>query len=435
MRVSQTVLPFKPETTDDTLTAHAGLALMGEYLGALGFGALVNDHLPAPRSHKGYAPGMYVESLVLMLHGGGRTLEDLRMLRSDTGLLRLLQMPCVPSSDAVGDWLRRVGSESMDGLQRVNRTVLRRLLRREECKDYTLDIDATEIVAEKYAAQFTYKGNQGYMPMVGHLAENGLVVGQEFRAGNVAPAARNLEFMQACAAHMPKGKRIAAVRADSAAYQADIFNWCEEVDIRFAIGASQDVAVKAAIRAIAPSAWRKFNDEEIAETVHGMNAGKAAFRLIVIRRPQQGDLLKETEPYFYHAIASNHPESMDAASVLRWYRQRGDKSENRIKELKNGFHMDTMPCGTFTANAAFFAIGVLAYDLYIGFRAAAPGNGFARAQVQTVRWQLYQIAGKNVSHGRELVLKISHAAHAMFDVIRSHCATLLHEARWEPETT
>jgi len=36
--------------------------------------------------------------------------------------------------------------------------------------------------------------------------------------------AGNLEFLRACERNMRKGKRIVAVRADSAAYQAAIFN-------------------------------------------------------------------------------------------------------------------------------------------------------------------------------------------------------------------
>ena len=49
-----------------------------------------------------------------------------------------------------------------------------------------------------------------------------------------------LEFIEYCIEQMPKGKRIAALRADSAAYQAAIFNWCEadvKRPVRFAIGA------------------------------------------------------------------------------------------------------------------------------------------------------------------------------------------------------
>ena len=34
-----------------------------------------------------------------------------------------------------------------------------------------LDIDASEIISNKKEAKKTYKYNQGYMPMVGHIAE------------------------------------------------------------------------------------------------------------------------------------------------------------------------------------------------------------------------------------------------------------------------
>jgi len=136
--------------------------------------------------------------LILMLAGGGRTLEDLRVLRTDNGLRALLQLAEMPSSDATGDWLRRLGTRGSGGLadlQRVNRSLSRRLLRQDDCTGYTLDIDTTEIVGEKREARYTYKGEKGYMPMVGHLAELGLVIGHEFREGNAAPATRNLEFM------------------------------------------------------------------------------------------------------------------------------------------------------------------------------------------------------------------------------------------------
>ena len=91
-------------------------------------------------------------------------------------------------------------------------------------KHYTLDIDAKGIVAEKQSAKVTYKGFKGYMPREGHIAENGLVLGDEFREGNGAPAARNLAFINHCERQMPKGKRITALRSDSTAYQAEIIN-------------------------------------------------------------------------------------------------------------------------------------------------------------------------------------------------------------------
>src|SRR5271170_4068366 len=117
---------------------------------------------------------------VLMLAGGGRTLEDLRVLRRDDGLRCVVGLDEMPSSDASGDWMRRMGaneSGGLAGLQRVNRCVFRRLLRADERTDFTLDIDATQIVAEKREARYSYKGEKGYMPMVGHIAENSLANG------------------------------------------------------------------------------------------------------------------------------------------------------------------------------------------------------------------------------------------------------------------
>jgi hypothetical protein len=97
----------------------------------------------------------------------------------------------------------------------------------------------------------------------------------------------------------------AHVRADSAAYQASIFNWCEETGKAFAIGADQDAAVKAAIRAIPENDWTPYQDGHTAETVHCMNKTNKAFRLMVIRRPQQEDLFEGSQGgYRYHAIVS-----------------------------------------------------------------------------------------------------------------------------------
>lgn len=356
---------------------------------------------------------------------GGRSLEDLRTLRAEAGLLGLLKLDAVPSSDSLGDWLRRMGcGPGLAGLADVQRRILAYALAEGDCTAHTLDIDATQIVAEKEAAHWTYKGEQGYMPMVGHLAETGLVVGDEFREGNAAPAARNLEFIQRCEAQLPRGHRIAAIRADSAAYQAETLNACEANGQSFAIGAAQDAAVAAAIAAIPEDDWQSWRDGEIAETLHCMNRTDHAFRLIVVRRGHQGELFEteDVSPYRYTVVASNRVES--AAATMAWYCQRGEASENRIKELKIGFGMERMPCGQFNANAVFFRLGVLAYNLFKSFTQTTLEPAWHRHQIQTLRWRVYQTAGKIVRHAGQQVLKIHRAAVAWFACVRQRCWAL-----------
>jgi hypothetical protein len=422
--IARTVLPFKLEITDDEITPHAGLAVFGEYLRALDVPGLIDRTLPGPGSGAGYRASAHVVPLVLMLHGGGRSLEDLRQVRQDVGLRELLGLAEIPSADAVGDWLRRMGAgRGLSDLAEVNRRFLRWALKPEERADYTLDLDASQIVAEKREARRTYKGERGYMPLVGHLAENGLVVGHEFREGNASPQAGNREFIEACAREMPYGKRIARVRSDSAAYQAAIFNWCEDHDVTFAVGADLDAAVVAAIGSIPASDWRAYQDGWIAQTVHSMNETKKAFRLVVVRRPVQGKLFEEEGPHErYKAIASNRDETAEA--TVAWYNRRGEASENRIKELKIGFGMERMPCGEFAANAAFFGIGVLAYNLFVVFKRDALPAEWRRCQVQTLRWRLYQMAGKVVHHAGALVLKVRRSALALLEAIRARSLEL-----------
>jgi len=195
------------------------LALLGEFMVGARIKELADKHLPVPGSAKGYYPSEYVYPIILMLHGGARKLEDLRVIRQDEGLREILPLERIPSSDATGDWLRRMGiNGGLSGLGEVNQKLIKRGMKKDGIKNYTLDIDATGIEAEKEAARLTYKGYRGYMPMVGHLVENGLVVGDEFREGNEPPAAKNLAFIKYCRRQMPDGKSIKYLRADSATY-------------------------------------------------------------------------------------------------------------------------------------------------------------------------------------------------------------------------
>jgi hypothetical protein len=95
-----------------------------------------------------------VDTVVLMLQGGGRSLEDLRELRTEEGLMKLIGRDEIPEPATVGDWLRRMGDPKagqlgLEGLDRVRDKINERVLKKDGIKEYTLDADATEIVGEK----------------------------------------------------------------------------------------------------------------------------------------------------------------------------------------------------------------------------------------------------------------------------------------------
>ncbi len=64
------------------------------------------------------------------------------------------------------------------------------------------------------------------MPIVGHIAESGMVLCDEFREGNASSCSRNLYFIRQCVEQLPSGKRIKYLRSDSAAYRGKIIDYC-----------------------------------------------------------------------------------------------------------------------------------------------------------------------------------------------------------------
>jgi len=395
--IQQTIFPFKIEVTRDRLTAHGGLALMAEFNHGMGLRELTDRYLPGSGSNRGFDPSVIVDTVVLMLQGGGRSLEDLRELKNEGGLMKLIDREEIPEPDTVGDWLRRMGDPEtgqlgLRGLDGVRGKMNERILKRDGIKEYTLDADATEIIGEKADALFTYNGNRGYMPMLAFLYETPVCLYDEFREGNVAPAYGQKAFYLECKRRMPVGKRIGYYRSDSASYQADLFNQLEEDGVKYAITADQDKAVRALIASIGDEEWKELVrgcGYELAETVHCMNGTKKAFRLVIKReRRRQGELFEKGGQYFYHAVATNWlEEEKDTAEVLRWHNQRG-QAENFNKELKIGFGMERMPCGQTHANAVFFRIGAIAYNLFMGFKRLCCPESWVKQTIATFRWKM-----------------------------------------------
>jgi hypothetical protein len=368
-RQKSTVLPFKLQATPELLTKNAGLVMLGEFMRGLG---------------------------LLRRMGAG-----------------------VGAGEGEG------ACTGLAGLSQVNARIVAQRLKRGNRVQHTLDIDASQIVAEKAAAKYTYKGALGYMPMVAHLAEAGVVLHEAFRDGNAAPASENLEFIKACEALMPRGHQIRRLRADSAGYQAAIFNHCEKQGIEFAIGGRWNESLRASVAAVPEAQWRRYADCAVAEITHSMNETAFAFRQIVVRRQHQGELFDaQGQPQearlhtTYTIIASNFADEHSTEDIYLWYCQRGQVSENGIKALKVGFGMERMPCGQRDANAVFFRLGAIAHNVFVLFKTIALDASWQPQVVQTVRWRLFQLAGKVVKSAGGWILKVNQAALALLEQIR-----------------
>ena len=282
-----------------------------------------------------------------MQHEGSFHLDDVRHLQDDKVLRGVLGLKALPSATTLGDWLRRAGSDAHIGEAwvAVNQAVLQSALH--HCNTVTLDIDATEVASNKTSADWTYKQNKGFMPMVGHIAPTGQIVAVDFRQGNVPPNKDNLAFIRQCQQSLPVGVRVGALRIDSAGYQSSIIQYCDEQGIDYVIRAKSSVSMREQIAAMNESDWQPLLDhrgnpvegEETCRTTFCISDYEKAFTLVVQRKPMPGQTLLELASdddadevsmggYIYRAIATNRDQLNDS-EVIHWYNQRAVLSHHR----------------------------------------------------------------------------------------------------------
>ena len=221
------------------------------------------------------------------------------------------------------------------------------------------------------------------MPIVGHIEQTSQVVSMQFRRGNVPPSKANFAFLRQCEAALPAGVSVNRLRIDAAGYQHAILDYAIDRQIAFAIRAKLSQSCRRQILGLSESAWQSFvhrdgrvsSHQQTCRLVHMMQESTHPFTLVVQRTPKTGqqsiELLSseaveliEANGYVYRAIATNRDELSDS-EVIHWYNQRGEHSENRIKELKLDFAGDALPCSEFKANELYFALCGLAYNLFV----------------------------------------------------------------------
>jgi hypothetical protein len=259
--------------------------------------------------------------------------------------------------------------------------------------------------------------------MVGHVAETGQVVACDFRQGNTAPAKDNLAFITQCREALPAECFIQSLRIDAAGYQTKIIEYCDTENIAYAIRAKMSATIKASISRAKDEHWKpligkkgaEISDQDTYRTVHCIGDYEKPFTLVVQRKRIKGQAELDLEAddatqeiisggYIYRAIATNKSDCSDS-QIVHWYNQRGEDSENRIKELKLDFGGDTLPCSDFNANALYFTLSTLAYNLFALMRHLLPEH-LAHHRVMTIRWRLYAMAAKVVKKSRQLFVKL-----------------------------
>ena len=448
MAEKEGLLPFKliEDETGEALTSYSGLALVVETCEALGLARLVEQHVGIKQRQRGYSESQYVQSVVALMAAGGDCLEDIERLRSDAGLKLLVGE--LPSAEAVRFFLYGFHDEKLlegrseqgafiapetaplAGLWEVQREVVLKASRKDEPKQATIDQDATVVESHKEQSRMTYLGERGYQPVINYWVEQDLILSDEFRDGNV-PAGMDCltSFLRATRA-LPHSVETIYFRSDSAAYQHKLLDklrdgielYGKHVPVYFAISADVSEALRGKIVSLSDCAWKplrrltekgliegrkEWAEVEFIPTASSVKKDMKPDRYLAIRvRPWQGELFSDGNSYHYYAVVTNRWE-MEGEELLRWQRERCGSVEKVHDVVKNDLAGGVMPCGRFYANAAWWRLNCLCYNVISIMKRKGLPKSFWPVRMKALRFHLIGVAGKVVSHARMTFLKIT----------------------------
>jgi hypothetical protein len=410
------------------LTAHAGLTLVAETLLALGVDALVRDGLRLRTRQRGYGEFDKLQAIVLIQAAGGDCVEDVRVLARDAGLTRLLHRR-FPSPDALHDFLACFHDEAqmaqrpptgawipaespaLQALAALNTAVVRRAVTGLGAEAATLDLDATTIVSHKRDALPLYPGGRGYQPTAVGWAEQDLVVADQYRDGNVPAGMDPLAVARRAFAALPPTVTTRAFRGDSAGYAAPLLKDLAQEQIAFTVSADMTEDLTAACRA-GGVRWTPFEDRvtesvDLAEVVFvpGDRAKWAApLRYVALRfAPKQGHRFAATLKHL--AVVSNRWD-VPPAELVRWHWAKAGTIECVHDVTKNELAAGLPPSGRFGANAAWYRLALLTYNLGTVLRRRALPARFAAARPRRLRYEVFTIPAALTAHARQLTAQL-----------------------------
>ena len=355
----------------------------------------------------------------------------------------------------------------LETLTSLNSTLVEFTQERSPSTVATLDQDATLVPTNKTSALYCYKKFKAYQPFNTYWHEQGLLLSSEFRDGNVNAGHEQLRILKEDLEKLPPGIDAIRLRSDSAGYQKELLKYCAEGKnerfgvIEFAISARVSSDFKLAVNTVDSEDWQPIfkegkdgkkikTEQEWAEVCFvpnwvGHKKSNPEYRYIAIREKlilqQELDLeelsqlqlpfqtIKLNEKnYKLFGIITNR--TIPGNDLIHWHRERCGDSEKVHSVEKSELAGGQLPSNLFGANAAWWQIMLLTFNLNILMKRFALPENLKTKSLKGLRFQLIQVAGQVVRHARGLMIKLSggKAVTEMICKIRQR----IYELGWDP---
>ena len=421
------------------MTAHGGVPALIEHFRSSGAAAAVDGLVPYKRRKRGLSASEMCESLLALWASGGEPCEDLERLRGRQDGLGLVLGHGFPAAQTARDFLScfdepglpllgggrsavREEGLGLRGLAQASAAVVADLQARSPQREATLDVDATIVASSKRAASFCYDGRRGYRPVVALWAEQDVIVADEFRDGNVSASSGNRRVVEGALAALPSGVDRVYLRADSALYDHALMVFLDQRQVGFALSVPVSPGLRGRMQGLEEGSWHLEGEDDgvlrhwaaldyLPDGAIDQPQGVVRrLRYIAIRiSRKQGSLFADGEAVKHFCVVTNRadPPGGDAGAVLRWHRGKAGTVEHAHAVLTKDLAASALPSQEFGANAAWFRLNVVLYNLLSAFKRLGLPEEFHSIRAKRLRFLVLNTLARLVCHARERLLRFA----------------------------
>ena len=318
----------------------------------------------------------------------------------------------------------------------------------------TIDLDATFTETQKRNALYCYKGFKAYQGLTAFWSETGLALFSDFRDGNVTPSFNNYEAVRQVYDMLTSmGIYDLWFRSDSAAYQHEILHMLDSGDnnrwprVKFSVPCKIVKEFREAVSLVEESDWEEVRNKKgelmyewanVAYAPYGLALSKSSYRYIAIRTPKEQGILPGTDEnngredldsrdviinnraYRLSGLTTNieKTDGKSDAEIIEWNYQRCGKGEEVHAIMKNDLAGGQLPSELFGANAAWWGIMLLAFNVHAVMRMLVLPGPLKPKRFKALRFMLLQTPARVVEHGRQLYIRLARD-NPIFDILKT----------------
>ena len=370
---------------NETVSSSAAFTFLESFKRVLGLSNIIDSHFSMKSHHnQQYSFPELLEQAIDSLIIGYSRFSHMQQLKHDPGYKIIKGKERIADESTVRKLFPRMGEKQIEGLAKINETLLQKLVKLLHPQYIWVDFDDSVITVHgeqensevgynpRYRGRPSYKVKVGFISELDLLLNIGLYNGKTASNGGFYPfLEKTLEIARNFGPLVIQG-----VRMDKGFFDQDNFEKLEEENIDYVCKVPLRQTIKKMLAYIdETNDWISLSETyDSAELTVPLPSWEKARRFVFIREKVAGNedsLFSGTTIHYRYEVMVTNIDDMSPEEVWHCYNKRCDV-ENRIDELKEGFGLDQASQNQFFANYAFAVVKGIAYNILQGFKWLLP---------------------------------------------------------------